>query len=93
VAPGRLKPDRVVTPVGERWPENTSSKTANDNRASTRGALPARVWKFYEWIIRHAAGSGRAPKTDDSAHYKHHYLNADIAIVQHAPDGAHRRLL
>ena len=42
---------------------------------------PPRFWKKYEHFIRHAAGLGNSPKSDDPHKYEHFHYNCDTLIV------------
>jgi len=42
---------------------------------------PPRFWKKYEHFIRHAAGLGISPKSDDPHKYEHFHYNCDTLIV------------
>ncbi len=48
---------------------------------------PARLWMFYEKLIRRAASFARAPDELDSDDYDHRYMHADVAIVGGGPAG------
>jgi sarcosine oxidase subunit alpha len=48
---------------------------------------PAGAWKFYEWLIRRAAGVGRAPTLPDPDRYEHSYAHADVLVVGAGPAG------
>ena len=42
---------------------------------------PPTFWKKYEFFIRHAAGLGKSPKSDDPHKYEHFHFHCDILIV------------
>ena len=42
---------------------------------------PPTFWKKYEYFIRHAAGLGKSPKTDDPHRYEHYHYHCDLLIV------------
>ena len=42
---------------------------------------PPTFWKKYEFFIRHAAGLGKSPQTDDPHQYEHFHYHCDILIV------------
>ena len=42
---------------------------------------PANFWKKYEYFIRHAAGLGKSPKTDDPHQYEHFHYHCDLLVV------------
>ncbi|MDC0195290.1 2Fe-2S iron-sulfur cluster-binding protein, partial [Alphaproteobacteria bacterium] len=42
---------------------------------------PAKFWKKYEFFIRHAAGLGKAPQSDDPHKYEHYHYHCDALIV------------
>ena len=42
---------------------------------------PPNFWKKYEFFIRHAAGLGKSPKTDDPHQYEHYHYHCDLLIV------------
>jgi len=42
---------------------------------------PAFAWSFYEQVLRHSAGGGKAPEHADTDSYDHRHLEADVAIV------------
>ena len=42
---------------------------------------PPTFWRKYEFFIRHAAGLGKSPKTDDPDKYEHYHYHCDVLIV------------
>jgi len=42
---------------------------------------PPTFWKKYEFIIRHAAGLGKSPQSDDPHQYEHYHYHCDLLIV------------
>jgi len=48
---------------------------------------PAGAWKFYEWLIRRAAGVGRAPDLPDPDRYEHSYAHTDVLVIGAGPAG------
>ena len=48
---------------------------------------PAGAWKLYEWLIRRAAGVGRAPDLPDPDRYEHSYAHADVLVIGAGPAG------
>jgi len=42
---------------------------------------PPTFWKKYEFFIRHAAGLGKSPQTDDPHQYEHYHYHCDLLIV------------
>ena len=42
---------------------------------------PPTFWKKYEFFIRHAAGLGKSPQTDDPDIYEHYHYHCDLLIV------------
>ena len=42
---------------------------------------PPTFWKKYEFFIRHAAGLGKSPQTDDPHKYEHYHYHCDLLIV------------
>ena len=42
---------------------------------------PPNFWKKYEYFIRHAAGLGKSPQTDDPHKYEHFYYHCDLLVV------------
>ena len=42
---------------------------------------PPTFWKKYEYFIRHAAGLGRSPHSDDPHQYEHYHYHCDVLIV------------
>ena len=42
---------------------------------------PPTFWKKYEYFIRHAAGLGKSPQTDDPHKYEHFHYHCDLLIV------------
>ena len=48
---------------------------------------PARAWRYYEYVIRHAAGMGRAPAAPDPARYEKTYAHCDVLVVGAGPAG------
>jgi len=48
---------------------------------------PAKAWKYYEHIIRHAAGGGQSPVEADPDHYDKINAHCDVLIVGAGPAG------
>jgi sarcosine oxidase, subunit alpha len=48
---------------------------------------PVKAWKYYEHIIRHAAGSSYSPKDPDPDHYDKINAHCDVMIVGAGPAG------
>ena len=48
---------------------------------------PAKLWMFYEHIIRNIAGMGESPVEEDPDRYGHRYAHADVVIVGAGPAG------
>jgi len=48
---------------------------------------PAALWNFYERIIRHAAGMGRAPAGPDPDRYEHRYQTCEVLVAGGGPTG------
>ena len=48
---------------------------------------PARLWPFYEKIIRRAASSAKSPDHEDPAQYLHRHLHCDVLVVGSGPAG------
>lgn len=48
---------------------------------------PPKLWRFYEWFIRRAAGIGRAPEGADSDAYDKMNLHCDVLIAGGGPAG------
>ena len=42
---------------------------------------PPNFWKKYEYFIRHAAGLGKSPQTDDPHQYEHFHYHCDLLVV------------
>ena len=42
---------------------------------------PSTFWKKYEFFIRHAAGLGKSPLTDDPHQYEHYHYHCDVLVV------------
>ena len=42
---------------------------------------PKGAWRFYEHLIRHAAGMGRVAQDTDPDHYEKHYAHCDVLVV------------
>ena len=42
---------------------------------------PPTFWKKYEYFIRHAAGLGKSPQTDDPHKYEHFHYHCDLLVV------------
>ena len=42
---------------------------------------PPTFWKKYEFFIRHAAGLGKSPQSDDPHKYEHYHYHCDLLIV------------
>jgi sarcosine oxidase subunit alpha len=42
---------------------------------------PPTFWKKYEFFIRHAAGLGKSPLTDDPHQYEHYHFHCEVLIV------------
>jgi len=48
---------------------------------------PAGLWKAYEYVIRHAAGLGRAPEGADPDHYDKTFAHCDVLVAGAGPAG------
>ncbi len=48
---------------------------------------PARLWLQYEYVIRHAAGLGRAPEENDPDRYEKFYVHCDVLVAGGGPAG------
>ncbi len=48
---------------------------------------PPGFWRFYEWVIRRAAGLGRAPRQADPDRYEKVHTHCDLLIVGAGPAG------
>jgi len=48
---------------------------------------PTRAWKYYEHVIRHAAGLGRSPTTSDPDIYDKMNAHCDVLVVGAGPSG------
>ncbi|MCH6587539.1 MAG: sarcosine oxidase subunit alpha family protein [Proteobacteria bacterium] len=48
---------------------------------------PASLWMKYEYVIRHAAGLGVAPRERDPDHYDKTYAHCDVLVVGAGPAG------
>ena len=48
---------------------------------------PRRLWRAYEYVIRHAAGLGRAPSGPDPDHYEKMQVHCDVLVVGGGPAG------
>jgi sarcosine oxidase subunit alpha len=48
---------------------------------------PPKLWMFYEYFIRRAAGLGPAPKQADVDHYDHRAAFCDVLVVGSGPAG------
>ncbi len=48
---------------------------------------PASLWMKYEYVIRHAAGLGKAPRERDPDHYDKTYAHCDVLVVGAGPAG------
>ncbi len=48
---------------------------------------PQRMWKHYEWLIRHSAGFGTSPDLPDSDRYEHRNAHCDVLIAGAGPAG------
>lgn len=48
---------------------------------------PRRLWNFFEHVIRHSAGFGRAPDGPDPDHYDHRNAHCDVLVVGAGPAG------
>ena len=46
-----------------------------------------KLWLFYEWFIRRAAGLGPAPTAADPDHYQHRAAFCDVLVVGSGPAG------
>jgi len=42
---------------------------------------PPTFWRKYEFLIRHAAGLGKSPQTDDPHQYEHFHYHCEVLIV------------
>ena len=42
---------------------------------------PPKLWKTYEFFIRHAAGLGKSPQKDDPHKYEHFHYHCDLLII------------
>ena len=42
---------------------------------------PPTFWKKYEFFIRHAAGLGKSPQSDDPHQYEHYHYHCDMLII------------
>ena len=42
---------------------------------------PPTFWKKYEFIIRHAAGLGKSPQSDDPHQYEYYHYHCDLIII------------
>jgi sarcosine oxidase subunit alpha len=59
---------------------------------------PVSMWPWYEHVIRHAAGMGRAPEAKDPDRYDHRHIHCDVLVAGGGPGrgtqqrpGHHRR--
>jgi len=48
---------------------------------------PAKLWMFYEHVIRNIAGMGESPVEGDPDTYAHRYAHADVVVVGGGPAG------
>ena len=48
---------------------------------------PPTWWKKYEFFIRHSAGLGKSPQTDDPQKYEHYHYHCDLLIVGSGASG------
>ncbi|MCH9019099.1 MAG: sarcosine oxidase subunit alpha family protein [Proteobacteria bacterium] len=48
---------------------------------------PARFWPQYEYVIRHAAGLGRAPAEKDPDRYEKFHVHCDVLVAGGGPAG------
>lgn len=48
---------------------------------------PPKLWRFYEWFIRRAAGIGRAPEEPDPDTYDKMNLHCDVLVAGGGPAG------
>ena len=42
---------------------------------------PASFWEKYEFFIRHSAGLGKSPKTNDPDIYDHRNVHCDVLVI------------
>jgi sarcosine oxidase, subunit alpha len=48
---------------------------------------PVSMWPWYEHVIRHAAGMGRAPEVKDPDRYDHRHIHCDVLVAGGGPAG------
>ena len=48
---------------------------------------PKKLWRFYEYVIRHAAGMGKAPDQPDPDIYHQQHAHCDVLVVGAGPAG------
>ncbi|MEE9210282.1 MAG: sarcosine oxidase subunit alpha family protein, partial [Kiloniellales bacterium] len=88
--------DGLVAVSQNRWPNlNFDVSAINDllSRFLPSGFYyktfmwPAALWMKYEYVIRHAAGMGKAPEARDPDHYDQTYAHCDVLVVGAGPAG------
>jgi sarcosine oxidase subunit alpha len=82
--------DGLVAESQNRWPSlSFDLMRVNDHLAPLFPAgfyyktfmWPPRLWGVYEWLIRRAAGLGRAPDLADPDRYEHCHVHCDVLVV------------
>ncbi|MEE8507080.1 MAG: sarcosine oxidase subunit alpha family protein, partial [Kiloniellales bacterium] len=88
--------DGLIAASQNRWPNLNFDVGAINNLLSRflpsgfyykTFMWPAALWMKYEYVIRHAAGMGKAPEARDPDHYDQTYAHCDVLVVGAGPAG------
>lgn len=82
--------DGLIAKSQNRWPSlafdvgainNTFSRLIPSGFYYKTFMWPAKLWPYYEHVIRHAAGLGTAPEEEDNAIYEQVLVHCDVLIA------------